>query len=571
MNAIKKFKLLAVAIFAILTAAIVSCNSEFDRVISEKQVLDTASVRFGTRKVLYLIVDGARGESVLNANIPNINGVLNTSIASWVALNDPTQTADVTYWADMLTGVKQSKHKVVNDALTNNNLQNYPVIFQRIKEINPRTKIVSYTPSPVFKSLTVTATVNEQVANDDAVKTSVINTLKNDTASLVVGHFMDVDKAGTQFGYDNSFPQYKSAIEKFDSYVGEILTALKARVNYKNEDWLVIIASNGGGQFTLPANQNDQTVFSNTQANSFIVYYSLGYKKRVIAKPFTGNRYVGRTVRLKGQNVRAEIDTADVFNINDTTVCTIELKVKKNADEFYWPSILGKRGEWSGGGHPTQGWVIYLEGRYWYFEWRGSKNGDFQQCRGQDLVKGRWENLTAKIEKRGNQRFVRTYTNGVFNNEVELSNDGALKGNSLANNNKLKLGFLNGNGHGEPDVYVSDIRYFKTAVPDATISNYACATSIDQSHPYYSFIAGYWPATDGNGAKMVDLGPQARDFKVLGSPTWESFNDIICPPSATSLAVFVPQTSDIPSQILNWFKIATKQAWALDGRVWLDQ
>lgn len=563
----KKYKLLAGLILTIITISIFSCNKDFDRTISDKDGTDTTKVRYGSRKVLYLIVDGARGESVLGANTPNIDALLPTSIYSWVSLSDPDATKDVINWANILTGVKKEKHKVLNDGLTDNNLSNYPIFFKRIKESSPTVKIVAHTSSALFKQLTTGADASDVLADDAAVKAALINDLKTDTSSLLVGHFTDVDKAGIQSGYDNSFPAYKAAIEKFDTAVGEIMTALKSRSNYKNEDWLVVVCSSDGGKFTLPPNTDDQTVFSKPEANSFIIYYSSSFKKRIIVKPFTGNRYLGKTIKLKGQDVRAEIagTDADIFNIDDTTKVTIELKVKKNIEKLFWPSILGKRGEWSSG-HPTVGWVIYLEDKYWYFEWRGTKDGDYRQCRGADLLPGKWQNLSVKIEQRGNQRFVRTYTDGTFNNEVEITGSG-----SLYNNNALKLGYLNGQGHGEPDAYVTDIRFFKTAVPDGIISNYACQTTIDQTHPNYNFVIGYWPATDGIGDKMIDLGPLARDFKLQGPYVWESFNDLICPPSASTLAVLVPQTSDTPTQIINWLKIANKQSWGLDGRVWLDQ
>jgi hypothetical protein len=70
---------------------------------------------------------------------------------------------------------------------------------------------------------------------------------------------------------------------------------------------------------------------------------------------------------------------------------------------------------------------------------------------------------------------------------------------------------------------------------------------------------------------MADISSQAHDFKFQGTYAWESFNDLICPPAPETLAIFVPQTSDIPAQIINWLKIANKQTWGLDGRVWLDQ
>ncbi|MDQ0968163.1 hypothetical protein QFZ20_003566 [Flavobacterium sp. W4I14] len=567
MSTMKKYRLLIGLMAAIITTAIFSCNKDFDRKLADKDGTDTTKVRYGSRKVLYLIVDGARGQSIAAASIPNINALLPHSIYSWVALNQPEATQNASNWGSMLTGVKKEKHLVNDDNLSNNNLQNYPVIFKRIKENRPNTKIASYTSSAVFQSLTVSADINDLVAGDDQVKAAIINQLNTDTASVIVGHFTDIDKAGISSGYDNSFSAYKAAIEKFDTSVGDILTAMKKRANFINEDWLVVIASSDGGAFTLPPNTDDQTIFSKPANNAFIIYYSPNYTKRILVKPFTGNRYLGKTIKMQGTQVRAEIagEDANAYNIDDTTKMTIELKVKKNTEQIFYPSVLGKRNEWSSG-HPSVGWVIYLEDRYWYFEWRGTKDGDYRQCRGADLVKGRWENLSVKLEKRGDQRFIRTYTNGNFNNELEITGSG-----SLANSNALKLGFLNGQGHGEPDYYVSDIRFFKLPVPDGVIGDYACETSIDQNHPSYNFLVGYWPGTDGNGDKMVDLSSQAHDFKLQGPYAWENFNDLICPPPTELLAMMVPQTIDIPSQMLNWLKVANKQTWSLDGRVWLDQ
>jgi hypothetical protein len=563
----KKYKeVVFFIICAIVATGIISCNKDFLKTLPDKNYKDTANVSFGERKVLYLIVDGARGTSVNAANVPNIKALLPNSIYSWVSLSDPDSTQDVSNWANMLTGVKKGKHKVLSNDFSNTNLARYPVVLERVKEERPNAKIVSFSSSAIFKNnLTKGAIVSELYDTDAEIKTAVVNDLTTDTASLVLGHFNDVDEAGAKYGYDNSAAQYKAAIEKFDGYVGEIMDALRKRKDFSKEDWLVVIASSGGGKFAIPANQNDNTVFSNTEANTFSIYYNPKYKQRVIGKPFTGNRYLGKTVRLKGDAIRAQLDTADVFNIDDTTKFTIELKVKKNEDKFYWPSILGKRPEWSGG-HPGVGWVIYLEDSYWYFEWRGTKDGDYRQCKGGDIKKGQWQNLSVKCEVRSGRRFIRTFTDGIFNTELEITASG-----SLRNNSPLKLGFLNGNGHGTPDVYVSDIRFFKTSVPDAVIGNYACETSITEGHPYYNFLAAYWPGTDGEGDKIKDVGPLALDFRLIGDYKWEDFNDLICPPPAEALATFVPQTTDIPAQIINWYRIANKQSWELDGRVWLDQ
>ena len=562
----KYFSVFYLSLCILAMAMVSACNKKFNRILPDKDYKDTATVSFGERKVLYLIVDGARGTSVNASLTPNIDDLLPHSIYSWVSLNDPGSASIANNWADLMTGVKKEKHKVVDMTFTNTNLQNYPVLFRRIRQSNPDIRIAAFSSSTEFSThLTTDADVSKLLNTDEETRTAVVESLKTDTASLVLGHFTDIDKAGAQSGYDTSFPAYKASIEKFDTYVGEIMTALRQRPNFAREDWLVVIASSGGGSFSIPPDQNDNTVFSDPAANAFILYYNANYKPRIIVKPFTGNRYIGKTIRLAGSSVTCQIDTADDYNITDTTNFTIEFKIKKNEEAFFWPSVLGKRNEWSGG-HPSVGWVIYLEDHYWYFEWRGTTDNDFHQVRGADLKKGKWESVSVKCETRAGRRFIRTYTNGAFNNEGEITASG-----SFSNNNALKLGFLNGNGHGTPDVYVSDIRFFKFTLPDATIDRYSCETSIDQSHPYFNFLAGYWPATDGQGTLIKDYGPLAHDFKMQGNYPWESFNDLICPPSDLFLAELVPQTSDIPAQIITWFKIASKQSWDLDGRVWLDQ
>src|SRR5882762_3920988 len=111
-NTRKYPKTIFLIICAILVAGVLSCNKDFVRKLSDKNYKDTANVSYGERKVLYLIVDGARGTSVNNANVPNIKALLPNSIYSWVSLSDPDSTKVVSNWANMLTGVKKEKHLV---------------------------------------------------------------------------------------------------------------------------------------------------------------------------------------------------------------------------------------------------------------------------------------------------------------------------------------------------------------------------------------------------------------------------------------------------------------------------
>ena len=580
-NNMKKSFFTLLGLCLILALAITSCNENFERLIPEKEYSDTTTIAFGSPKVLYIIVDGARGTSVRDANTSQIKSLLPTAIYSWVSLANPQYPNQASNWTDMLTGVKQSKHGVEDETFAENNLEKYPLIYKRIKEERPDIDPVSFSSSTVFDAnLTDATTAHTVFASDAEVESAVVDYIKKDSSEFVVAHFTEVDKAGTQYGYDNSFPEYKAAIENFDTQVGRILAAMKSRPNYANENWLVIVASSVGGNFALPPTENDNTIFSDTKVNTFLVYSAPNSKQRIITKPFTGTRFTGSTIRLfdRENGVHAIIPsnptTEELYNFQDTIGFTIEMKVKKNdprKDGSYrqnYPSLLGKMNEWSSG-HPIdneKGWCIFLEEDFWQIYVRGD-NGDRRlQQRGQVLGKGTWNHLTVKLDMSNGKRFLRTYTDGIYYGEKEVTDFG-----NFTTSAPVTLGFIPGNGHGQCDVEVSDIRIWRTGLTDAVIKNFACETIIDETHPAYSYLAGYWPVLDGSGGIIKDYSPLENDFNITGDYNWTNFNDLVCSPPADQLANMVPQNSDIPAQILSWLRIPRKSIWQIDGRVWLDQ
>jgi hypothetical protein len=565
---------LYISCLALLLLIVSSCNKNFEKVLEDQNYKDSATLAFGKPKVLYIVVDGARGRSIREGNTPNIKSLLPHSVYSWESLADVDLYEKPNNWADMLTGVKKEKHHVLSETFANNDLARYPVIFKRVKDNKASAKIVSFSTSALLNNnLTNGVDTKVLLSDDDQVKTEVVNNLKTDTASFIFAHFSAVDKAGSQPGstYDLSSTAYKAAIEKFDSSVGEMIAALRSRRDFALENWLVVISSTNGGAFTLPDNENDKTIFSNTSANTFVLYYSPKYNSKIISKPFTGNRYLGKTVRFKGgaTGVNASVPNGafTYYDFPDSVDFTIELKVKKNDplnngsytfDKF--PAILAKTTKW-----PTDaGWAIFFEGTYWQFSVFG--NVPRKQQRGGNLGKGVWNTLTVKVERRSGKKYLRTYTDGVYYGETDITDVGDIK-----STDPLRLGFIPSSGQGEPDVQVSDIRIFRSSVPDNIISRYVCETYIDQNHPNYSSLVGYWPVTDGNGGRIADVSPWENHFLLTGPYQWIDFNDLVCSPAITDLAKQVPQNSDIPGQIFSWLRIPVLGSWGLDGRVWIDR
>jgi len=57
----------------------------------------------------------------------------------------------------------------------------------------------------------------------------------------------DVDHAGHAHGFSPRSAKYLKAIEKSDRQFGKMLSALKSRNTYDQENWLIIVTSDHGG------------------------------------------------------------------------------------------------------------------------------------------------------------------------------------------------------------------------------------------------------------------------------------------------------------------------------------
>ncbi|OCX52260.1 hypothetical protein BEL04_12345 [Mucilaginibacter sp. PPCGB 2223] len=566
--------------FLTLVGLVAACSKPFDRMLSNASYSDTTKSVSKTPKVLYLIVDGARGWSVRDAGTTNIAALTNNAIYSWYSVSDSLAN-DGNGWADLLTGVTKAKHKVIDNTFNGNNLNQYPTIFRRIRDQKPDTRIAMFAASPIFNANFSANTDQSQLfANDAAVATGIIGELGNDAASLIVGEFNGVNAAGMQYGYDNSFPQYKNAILQFDQYLGQIMTALKARKTYAKENWLVVVTSNHGGPASIPAAQNDGTVFSYTPVSTFTIIYNASYQPKLIDKPFTGNKYIGNFLHLYStanndvNSVFAKVKNNNaIYNLGDTSSFTIEFKVKKSIRagvySYNWPIILSKK-DTSLTVRTGRGWSLAIEINTWRLLLYNANNVSFA-INGGNLLDGNWHSCAVVITNKNFNRVVRMYQDGLLvGSETVIP---ATIGN-IDNSAPLRMGYIKTDNTNTFDGYLSDIRIWKVAVPDAVIAQYACNTTIDKSHPYWNYIIGYWPGNDGSGLVIKDLSPANNNFNIsVGTTTtlqWNSLSDIICPPSTAFLSTLVPRNVDLPRQILSWFTISPPDNWLLDGRVWLN-
>ena len=89
----------------------------------------------------------------------------------------------------------------------------------------------------------IVRTTNDLAAMLSATKVQ----LQNPNLDVLCLHPDNIDAAGHSSGFSPSNPAYMTAINNVDTWVGSVMTALKSRPDYANEDWLVFVVTDHGG------------------------------------------------------------------------------------------------------------------------------------------------------------------------------------------------------------------------------------------------------------------------------------------------------------------------------------
>lgn len=568
-NRSKKYSAWVFALFALALAALAACNKDM---VNKHQFVQTGDTTLSARtpKILYIVLDGARGSSIETTLAPNLRLIKRSANYTYQSVADESGL-DATTWADMLTGVTKLKHKVTNANFTGNNLAQYPMFFKYIKD-NTNLRTAAFCASQRLSQNLISNADAAQTFNDDdnAVKTAAVTELKREDAAVVLAEFNAINRAGAQFGYDNTVPQYQQAILTADTYIGEMMDALKARPTYSSENWLVIIASNQGGIYPVNPADNDGTLFSEPLLNNFVLFYNPSFANMVYEKPKTTDlAYEGRQMLLEGTTNRATMSAtnASIFNFgnNINNEYTVEFKLKVNTFGTGSADILCKNNNPYAGNDGYSGWWIIQNGPG---RWRFGGNGSPLTIVSNTLVPALqtqvWYTLGFKIYKENGKRWVKLYQDGVpASDAVDVSSK------NFTNAAPLTAGYLGATGTTAKQ-YISDIRLFKTALPDNIIQQYACAIRVPATHPYYSSLIGAWSCIDGQGTQFVDKISRTRNFNLPSTVTWQDFQDYddkLCVVFDPDKYNDMPLGKDIPKYILTWLGIRLSSG-QLDGKSW---
>ncbi len=216
-----------------------------------------------TKKVLFIGIDGCRYDAIEYSQAKYLKELAKDGAVSRQCdvLGDRKTGADSSTgpgWSAALTGVWADKHRVFDNTFKNHHLRDYPTFLDRVKTARPKANVAAFVTWTPFRDhvfgknagceLLVDGDKKGYELGDRVVAETAARALANTNLDAVFAYFGNTDSAGHGYGFHPKSPKYTNAIETVDTYVGQLLKAMRARKSYAQEDWLVIVCTDHGGR-----------------------------------------------------------------------------------------------------------------------------------------------------------------------------------------------------------------------------------------------------------------------------------------------------------------------------------
>lgn len=520
-----------------------------------EEIKTTSTVQ---RKVIVISIDGLTGSELKAIAPTNIESLRKTSKYSYNVFQG-TVSNDVASWTSMVTGVSYGKHQIQNDAFTplpKDNEHDAPGVFRNtfdyiLQYKSVKTAIV--TPWGNLRDYMRIADFAPVVSTDLAVKDSTINLLSTQSSlSALIVDFRDVEAAGNNGGFVATNDNYKNAVLKADEYVGNIVDAIKARKNYANEDWLIIVTTNHGG-----SNDNPKP--------GFIIASQKNLKQEEVLKRGFN------TVLFSGTSVIAEVPNDNgLYDPGQTKDFTVQMQVKFNGQTSY-PGFISKGTAMIGSS--ITGWMFRQGGTGVSAAVGGTLNGGGgkSEYSGGTAADGAWHTITLTVKTdNSTTRTLTTYLDGLQITTANIFSRG-----NLSTTEKLTIGYKNvDNGGSGLSFQAADLCYFNTVLDAATILANKGLKDITQ-HPKYANLIGYWPINEGTEGLLINKVPGGYDMVLKGSFKWISMGTdvpatVTPDPNAVGKSIIVSPAA-VGATMLYWLNVNILPEFGVDGNPFLNQ
>jgi hypothetical protein len=452
--------------------------------ISDEQSLVKNALAAKPKKVLFIGIDGCVWKAITATNAPNLKTLMDQSYTSTNALAQvPTWSSNG--WSALFTGVGVAKHKASDNSFSGSDFVNYPSFFRQIKTNLPALRtasIVTWSSINDFIVATADVTVKQNSASDNATEKRIIQEITTSNTDVSFCHFDDVDHAGHASNYRTTTQMYMDSVKAVDLRVGRILTALRARPTYNSEDWLIVVATDHGGDASHGG-------ASYLEQNAFIILNNSAIAPQLVnTLPTTAtesNPHSITTVDFK-TNVYGQLPALSTLNLSATSSFTIEFRARATSATSD-PVIIGNK-NWASGYNKG----IIIANRNGIIRANFGDGTNRLDVDGVDLTDQLWHQVAIVVNRTSQKATI--YDGGIQVAEGNISAVGDLQSGTA-----FKIG-QDGTGNYSPYFTgnISEIRLFKSALPATSISTYSF-TAVTSAHPQSADLVLYTKGNETSG------------------------------------------------------------------------
>jgi hypothetical protein len=201
-------------------------------------------------KVVIIGLDGFRADVYGQARTPHIDALVKEGYLSGEGWTADTAISG-SGWASIITGVERDKHGVRDNRFEGSRFADYPDVLSRIEKVKPGLRTAALLSWPALASNVPWAAdvVFDGGYDDDRVLQKAQSLLASRSSpDVLLVNFNEPDGSGHAGDYfDLDAPGYLQAIEAADARVGALMRSIRQRPEARNENWLVVIATDHGG------------------------------------------------------------------------------------------------------------------------------------------------------------------------------------------------------------------------------------------------------------------------------------------------------------------------------------
>lgn len=504
-------------------------------------------------KVLIVGIDGLRSDALEAAVTPNLDALIAQAIYSPDALNDDI-TISGPGWSAILCGVWSDKHLVTGNNFSGNDYETYPSLFRRVEEFNAMWHTVSFCHwSPINNNIVVDdADFKLNIGSDAEVGAQAAAYLEVNDPDLMFLHFDDVDVAGHGSGFTPDNPNYISVIEQTDIYLGQVMDAVRNRASYTSEDWLILVTTDHGGLGTSHGGSSfqEERVFfiaSKDGLDQEVITRDSLYEAATADPCFTQEEVLS----FAGDGGQVLVPDHPDFSFGASRDFTIECRVRTSTSADV--SIVGNK-DWDTGLNP--GFVfsfVFPSGPEWKVN-IGDGTNRVDLHTGGTIADNEWHTLSVTFDRDG---MMEMYEDGAWLGSADISGIGDID---------TGFGLLFGSDSEQDYPYaglLSEVRVWDSVISADDIANWYCR-SLDNTHPAFDDLLGYWPLSNSEvDATVPDVSGNMHDGTNVGG-VWQGLDSVLIESFTET-----PRLVDVPVTAMQHLCIPILPEWNLDGQSWL--